>query len=708
MKKNSVVVLALAFGAFAQLHAQEQIIMTINGKPVKKSEFETVFNKNNSREMGSTSKNPGTTNSSKSVKEYIDLFSLYKSKVYEAESMGLDTIPAFKNELAGYRRQLAAPYLTDRNTNDNLLNEAYERMKTEVHAAHILIRIDETALPKDTLEAWTRANLIRNAVLGKFPTPAEISNYDKLLKNTSEVAKGLRGKDSTLYNLKLNAIKNLAAVYKASEDKFQGIAPKTSDDASVVDNKGNLNYFSALEMVYPFENAAYTTKVGDVAPVIRTRFGYHVLKVYDKRPVRGEMMVEHILAKIPKGGSENDKANAKKKIDELYAKLKAGQNFEELARQFSEDKQSSDKGGLMPPLVSDRFPKPFEEAAYALKKDGDYSEPVYTVYGYSIIKRLSLKTVPPFDEVRVELKNRVSRDSRSQMGRTALIAKVKKENNFKENLKNRDEFSKVLDTAYLRGSWKADRAAKLGNKEIFNLGGKSYTQNDYAKFLESHMTFRTQSDVMEVANVIYKSWVEESVIAYEDSQLEKKYPEFAALYHEYRDGILLFDLTDQKVWSKAVKDTAGLRAYYEKNKNNYLWDERADVTTYKAIDEKTAKEVRKMLKAGKKESEITEALNKTSQLTVSVENITYLKGESKNVDNNWKEGVAAADIKDEKENKVLVIVVNKLTPKSPKTLAESRGAVTADYQMFLEKEWLAYLKNKYKVTVDENVVSTIK
>jgi peptidyl-prolyl cis-trans isomerase SurA len=207
---------------------------------------------------------------------------------------------------------------------------------------------------------------------------------------------------------------------------------------------------------------------------------------------------------------------------------------------------------------------------------------------------------------------------------------------------------------------------------------------------------------------IYKTWVEESIVAYEDSQLEKKYPEFANLYREYRDGILLFDLTDQKVWSKAVKDTAGLREYYEKNKTNYMWEERAEVTTYKCLNEKVSKEVRKMLKDGKTEKEITDALNKTSQLNVSVENVTYLKGENKNIDANWKAGVAEKDVTDEKEKKTLVIVVNRILPKTPKTLAECRGNVTADYQNYLDREWLAYLKNKYVVQVNNDVLDTIK
>jgi len=700
MKMNKVVAVAFALGAFVnQSNAQEPVVMTINDKSISKSEFEAVYRKNNGKEVNNTTK---------SVNEYVDLFSLFKSKVFEAESMGLDTLTSFRNELGGYRRQLAAPYLTDKNTNENLLTEAYERLKTEVRASHILVRIDETALPKDTLEGWTRIHIIRNAVLGKLPTAAEITNYEKLLKNQSEVAKGLKGKDSTIYKAKLNSVKKLADYYKNAADKFMDIAPKTSDDPSVVDNRGDLNYFSSLDMVYPFETAAYNTKVGDISPVVRTRFGYHILKIYDKRESRGEIFVSHIMAKFGKDATEQDKANAKTKIDELYGKLKAGQVFEDLARQFSDDKQTGDRGGQLQPFKSGKLPKTFEDAAFALKANGDYSNPVLTQYGWHIIKRNDLKGVPPFNEIKNELKTRVTRDGRSQMGRVALMERVKKENNFKENLKNRDELGNVLDTTYLKATWSASRANKLGNKEIFNLGGRSYTQNEFAKFLETQMTFRSPTDVKEIMKGIYKTWVEESIVNFEDAQLEKKYVDFRNLLREYRDGILLFDLTDQKVWSKAVKDTSGLKDFYEKNKNNYLWAERAEVSTFKCLNEKVAKDVRKQIKDGKTQKEITESVNKLSQLNLSVENVTYLKGENANVDNNWKAGVVANNINDDKEKKIFVIVVDKILPKSPKSLAECRGLVTADYQNYLEKEWLDYLKKKYVVKVNNDVISTIK
>ena len=516
-------------------------------------------------------------------------------------------------------------------------------------------------------------------------------------------------KDSALYKSKLNSVKNLAEYSKnAGPDKFIGIAPKTSDDPSVPDNKGDLGYFTALDMVYPFETAAYSTKPGDVSQVVRTKYGYHIVKVYDKRANRGEITVAHIMVKFPKDATDADKNNLKAKIDELNGKLKAGEKFEDVARSFSDDKQSSDRGGQLAPFKGGKVPKDFEDAAFSLKNNGDVSEPVKTQYGWHIVKRIDVKGMPPFDEMKAELKARVQRDSRSQMGRVALIARVKKENGFKQNLANRDEILKVMDTTYLTANWKASRADKLGNKEIITFNSKKYGMNEFALFLEQQMVFRSPTDLKDLVGQIYEKWVEEVVVSFEDSQLETKRVEFKNLLHEYRDGILLFDLTDQKVWSKAVKDTAGLRAFYDKNKNNYLWDDRADVTTYRCLDAKVSAEVRKMLAKGKAEKEIVETINKTSQLNVSVENVMYLKGENKNVNDNWKEGIVAKDIKDDKDAKMLVIKINKIIPKSPKALNEARGLVTADFQVNLEKEWIAYLKNKYPVKIDDAVLGTIK
>jgi peptidyl-prolyl cis-trans isomerase SurA len=701
MKKSTLGFLtasAFSLSSFAQ--SNEPVIMTINGKPVYKSEFENVYKKNSGKEV---------SKEQKSVKEYVDLFSTFKMKVFEAEANGLDTNAAFKTELLGYRKQLAAPYLTDKNVNDALLKEAYDRMKTEVKAQHILIRIEEGALPKDTIEAYTRLMIIRDAINGKPVSAGKLAEYESILKKSSAgLSKNSTKKDTVSYNAKLDAVKNLNVTTITGTDKFSEVAKKTSEDPSALENGGDLGYFSSLQMVYPFENTAYKTNIDEISMPIRTRFGYHIMKVNDKRPSQGEILTAHIMVAFGKEMGEKDKANLKTKIDEISSKLKAGGKFEDLARQFSDDKQSAEKGGQIQWFGSSRMPIEYEKAAFGLQKNEDYSEPFATKYGWHIVKRIDKKGLASFEDMKSDLKQRIGKDSRTQAGRTSLIAKIKTENNFKENANAKTEFLKVIDSTVYTGKWEAKKADKLGKKELFNMGTIKYTQNDFAKYIETHQTARAKMDNNMFLQQSYKEFVDETVINYEDANLEAKYPEYKNLLKEYRDGILLFDLTDREVWSKAVKDTAGLREFYNKNKNNFLWEERAEVTTYKCLDEKIAKEVRSMLKKNKTEKEIVEAVNKSSQLNLTAESITYLKGENKDVDANWNQGIVASNIKDAKENKVIVLVINKILPKTPKTIAEAKGMITAEYQNNLEKEWLSYLKNKYTVKVNEDVLNTVK
>lgn len=701
MKKSTLGFLtASAFSLNIIAQSNEPVIMTINGKPVYKSEFENVYKKNNGKEINKEQK---------SISEYVDLFSTFKMKVFEAEANGLDTNSAFKTELAGYRKQLASPYLTDKNVNDALLVEAYERMKTEVKAQHILIRIEEGALPKDTIEAYTRLMIIRDAILKKPISAARIAEYENILKKSSAgINKSSNKKDSANYQSKLNAVTNLSAYTNTGEDPFIAVAKKTSEDPSAAENGGDLGYFSSLQMVYPFENTAFKLNVGEMSMPIRTRFGYHILKVNDKRTSQGEILTAHIMVSFAKDMGEKDKANLKTKIDEIYAKLKSGSKFEEIARQFSDDKQSAEKGGQLQWFGSSRMPIEFEKASFALQNNGDYSEPFTTKYGWHIVKRLDKKGLASFDDIKADLKQRIGKDSRTQAGKTSLIAKIKKENNFKENVMSKTPFLKVLDSTVYQGKWEAKKADKLGNKELFTIGTTKKTQNDFAKYIESHQTARAIMDNNMFLQQSYKEFVDETVINFEDAQLEAKYPEYKNLLKEYRDGILLFDLTDREVWSKAIKDTAGLRVYYSKNKTNYLWEERAETTTYKCLNDKIAKQVRGLLNKNKTEKEIIDIVNKSSQLNLTSESVTYLKGENKDVDANWKKGIVSNNIIDSKENKVVVLVINAILDKTPKTIAEAKGTITADYQTYLEKEWLSYLKNKYTVKVNEDVLKSIK
>ncbi|MES2593311.1 MAG: peptidylprolyl isomerase [Bacteroidota bacterium] len=649
---SKALVLPLALLTFNSITAQKNqdaVLMTIGSHKVTVAEFQNVYHKNNAAEI---------KNDNKSLNDYVDLFVNFKLKVIEAEEMRLDTSKAFKDELAVYRKQLAQPYLTDKDVNEKLLKETYGRLQEDVRASHILVKVTENALPKDTLEA-----------------------YNKIMKIRSRILKG---------------------------EDFNKVAAEKgiSDDPSSKDNGGDLGYFTAMQMVYPFETAAYTTKVGDISMPVRTRFGYHIIKINDRRKAQGEVLVAHIMVKTPPNMSKEDSLNAYTKISEIYSKLKAGAKFDELATQFSDDKTSAKKGGELTWFGTNKMPIEFEKASFALQNKNDFSAPLKTKYGWHVIKLMDKKGLESFETMKNELKDKVTKDSRSQVGRTSLIAKLKTEYKFKENIAARDEFYKVIDSTLFDARWDASKASAL-KKPLFNLNEKTYTQTDFANYVASHQSKRPKTDEKMLINQIYKQFVEETVIAYEESRLDQKYPEFKALMEEYHDGILLFELTDRKVWSKAVKDTVGSKEFYEKNKSNYMWEERADASVYSSADAAIAKQVRSFLTDKKAEKDILTEINKNSQLNLQAESRLFTKGENEFVDKQWKVGISP-DLISEKDKKVIIVAVNKIVPPSPKSYLDAKGIVTADYQNYLEKEWLTELKKKYAVSIDKNVLTTIK
>jgi peptidyl-prolyl cis-trans isomerase SurA len=326
------------------------------------------------------------------------------------------------------------------------------------------------------------------------------------------------------------------------------------------------------------------------------------------------------------------------------------------------------------------------------------------------VKRIQRKGVPTFDEQKTELKQKVAKDSRSQLSKESIIARIKKEYGFSEDLKKLAEFNKVVDTTVFKGVWKADAAAALtGN--LVKIGDKQYTQADFTNYIAKHQAKRTTIDISVYLQGLYKQFVEEMAINLEDSKLEGKYAEFRNLMREYRDGILLFDLTDKKVWSKAVKDTVGLKEFYEKNKANYMWEERLEATIYTCKDATIAQKVRASLEKQKKankpsDDEIKAELNKDSQLNLKIETGKFIKGENDILETvNWTPGITP-DIAF--NGQIAIVKVKGVVAPTVKTLNESKGLVTADYQTFLEKEWIDSLRKKFPYQVNKDVLLSIK
>lgn len=653
MKNNilkTALLVTVMFGSM-ELFAQQKdpVLLTVDGQDVTLSEFEAVYKKNNRDEVVDQ----------EDLKEYLELYINFRLKVREAETLGMDTVKKFIQELKGYQKQLAKPYLTDKEVTENLVKEAYERSLKDLRASHILLKIGPDALPKDTLKV-----------------------YNKIMDIRKQSLKG----------------------------DFAALAKKHSEDPSAKDNGGDLGWFSALRMVYPFESAAYTTPVGKVSQPIRTRFGYHIINVVDKRDAQGEMRAAHIMIKTGPEATEEQVKEAKTKIDEVKDLLDKGQSFEDLAKKYSEDRGSANKGGALPVFGTGRMVPVFEAAAFALKNDGDYSEPVLSEYGWHIVKRLERIPVASFDDAEKNLKAKVAKDSRSQMSKTVVLNRIKKEYGFEENRKNLDAVLAILDSTLIDGKWDASRGSDL-KKTVFSIGKKNYTQADFAEYIGTHQTRRRKEELAVVMNGMYSKYVEESLMAYEENRLPQKYPEYKALLKEYRDGILLFDLTDKKVWSKAVKDTSGLKAFHEANKDKFMWGKRLDAEIYYCQKDSIVEPLAKALKKKTKKDnptrdELLKEFNANSSLNLRIESDKYEENEEEILKNvAWEKGLQGP-FKDG-DNQVFVLVKDVLQPQA-KTLKEARGLVTAEYQNHLEKEWIEELRGKYEYKANKELLKQIK
>ncbi len=643
MKNGLVLTLGMLL-ALNTMGQNDPVLMEINGKKITKSEFLQVYLKNN----------PNPKYDQQTLDEYMDLYTKFQLKVAEAEAQKYDTIPKLKRELEGYQKQLAQPYLTDRQMNEYLVKEAYDRLKKEVRASHILVAIDPLV---DSTKSYQKAMDIR--------------------------ARLLKGED------------------------FATVA-KVSSDPSAMINGGDLGFFTTFQMVYPFEDAVYNLKVGEVSMPIRTKFGYHIVKKTDEREARGTMKAAHILIAAHKDmTTEQDRAIAKNKANEIYQKIQNGESFEALVRAYSDDNSSVVNNGVLPTFGSGattRLVTEFEDAAFALTEDGQVSAPIQTNFGFHIIKRIEHTPLRSYDELKKELENRVNRDDRAKKTQNSYVEKLKKEYNYVDYSKNLKPFSKIIDSSVYVAKFET-KAFDKKNKPVFELNNKVYTQKDLAKYINMNGRLMRSSSLKDMPKAAMSKYVSEEVIDLEKTQLANKHPEYRALMTEYHDGILLYEIMSDQVWNKAITDSIGLVSFYEANKENYKWDKRYDATTYELSDEKLAQQTIALLKKKNSQEEIVKLINKDSELNLRVKTgkmevskTPYLKDRTLVVGIN--EPIAL-------DGKFYVVEVKEIIAPATKELTEAKGLITSDYQTYLEKEWIKQLQNKHKINVNKEVLYSI-
>jgi len=642
-----VFTLTISFAQKTKEYGDEAVLMTIGGKEVTKGEFIRIYHKNNN------------STEQKSVTEYLELFENFKLKVIEAESLGLDTLPKFRRELDGYTRQLEKPYFTDSLIDEKLKKEAIERSKFDIRAKHILIKVSPDASPSDTLKAYNKIKMV----------------YNKL---------------------------------KAGED-FDALAKKYSQDTYSAPNGGDLGFFTVFGMVYPFETAAYNTEIGKYSDIFRTQFGYHILMTTDKRPAHGEVKVAHIMVAVPSDADEKTKAVAKSKIDDIYKRLQEGQDFAKLAEEFSDDKGSSKKGGELSWFGTGRMVPEFETAAFSIKNKGDYTKPIKTSFGWHIIKLIDKKDAKSLEEQQEYVLSKISKDARMLQSKDAVLKRLKKEYNYKAYTKRLTPFFKYFDeNSKIEYKWD-NPDLETYKAPLIELGDTIFTQADFVMYMRRF----TRKNLTKTPDLVvfneFKKYSDNEIIKYERSKLTSKYPDYKYLLKEYHDGILLFNLTDKVVWSKAVKDSVGLQEFYEKHKEKYMWPDRLDITDY-TIPSKYYKKALKIANKGLNANDaLVELKNLSKKDTTAifiVEDKKITRSDNEKAFNaNLEKGIV--DINNNDGTRNFVYIKGKLAPE-PKELNRVRGLMTADYQNYLEEEWIKELRKKYEIKINQDVLKSIK
>ena len=651
-----------AFFAQAQPKTDKEVLMTIGDQSITVKDFTDVYYKNNLK---------SDVIEKKSVDDYLELFTTFRMKVMEAERLQLDTSAKFKKELAGYRKQLAKPFMSSDDITDELIEEAYQRKLKDIRASHILIRCDKNALPSDTLKAYNKAMDIRKKALAKG------ADFGALADQYSDdpSAKGMKA---------------------------------TDQNPARPGNHGDLGYFTVFDMVYPFETGAYNTKEGEISMPVRSDFGYHLIKVVSITDALGSIQAAHIFLQLPFDAPAEDVAATKQKADNIYKELMAqnGKNWNEMVKQYTDDKGTIARNGALSSFTVSRIVPEFIEVCKSLKVD-EIAKPVRTNYGFHIIKLLSTSGVSSFDKESKGLSERIEKDMRSKKSEELVLRQVKSEYKFKQNDKNLEAFLATIDSSILRNAYEPAANVDM-NATLFSLENNPTKVSDFVTYIKANMTTQKYVTPATYAYQLYESFSNETAMNYADAHLEDKYPEFKALVQEYKDGILLFDLMDREVWNKAVKDTVGLAEFHKRNASKYMWGDRAYATVITITRPESLPKVKALLDKGVELDSLRSAIQRDSIGYAFVRKGYYQRGDNQYVDQTeWKVGVRN-EIPSTVDQSTTIVCIREVRKPEQKTLKESRGLVTSDYQVELEQNWVKSLKEKYPVKINESVLEKVR
>ena len=640
MKAKLLISSLLLGAAILAIAKEDPVLMTINGKDIKLSEFEYLYHKNNQQQV-----------EKETLEQYVDRFVLYKQKVADAEAAGIDTTRLFINEFEGYKKDLATPYLTQDTTYHwQMVCEAYDRYKKEVDIDHFMMPLGTTDAETQTM--LNRMDSIRTCIL--------------------------------------------------NGENWSILADKYSSDPSKQRNHGHYGYISACMFPYEFEDVVYSTPVGEVSKPFKTQFGVHMIRVKQVRD-RDDVHAAHILKLFPKDATEEQKNVCKAQIDSIYQLLLAGANFEELAKAESQD-GSARRGGDLGWFGRGRMVQPFEDISFNLA-DGAISEPFASQFGYHIVKKLAHGYMS-LNEMRDNIEMAISRDGRAALIQERRMSDLKTKYNYQVNPQLDAYLTKALTTNGKYDSTFVAQAIKDCTLPLFTYGNK---QSMPVSALLEALNAKTQIlDVQAAKDYIMSKVTPIAMNAlndYDSHQLVETNPEYRNLLNEYRDGMLLFEISNRRVWKAASKDTVGLEQYFAENRGKYLWDEphfKGIILSAKSdsVMDLVKADIAKLRGA----DTLTDVLFNKYGNDIRMERMVVKKGENNLAD------YLAFHVGDKPERKGYpeFMILEGGVISQPEEMSDVRGAVTSDYQDVLEQRWKEELAKKYPAKINKKVLKKVK
>ncbi len=521
------------------------ILADIGSEKMGVAEYERLLAKNNGG--WETAKNLPMAEKER----FLDLLVKFRLKVLGAYEQGLDKDPEILTEMREYRSTLASSFFLDKEIVRPGLRQMYERRKEEIRASHILIGLPQNPTPGDTLSAWQKA---------------------------AEIVKRAR----------------------TGED-FARLVAQFSEDYSARQNGGDLYYFTSGFMVPPFEDACFRLQPGEVsAEPVRTQFGYHVIKLTDRRPSRGQIRASHIMIRFQSPDAPpDDTLKAYNDIRALEDSLLTGTDFAELAKRHSQDVRSAPTGGDLGFFERRRAVQSFDEAAFSMRI-GQVSGVVRTPYGYHLIKVTEEKPVPRMQEMQQTLRElyqnyRYTYDYENYLRHYKLVVNLKFNNDVVDTLLSLADSTKVFADSL----WDQGISAQSRGKPVFSFASETVVLDSVIGLMKKDIEFSKLELRPENIRKALDRVAERSLIRHRTRDIETEYPEFKQTLKEYEEGILLYKSEQQQVWSKISVNDSLLRDYFQTHRERYTFPDRVNLAEiYVMGDSSKAQYLLDSLKSG--------------------------------------------------------------------------------------------------------------